>query len=92
MVKDINEQEPQLQRLTDDELKGKTVIFRERLQKGETLGDLLVEAFAVVREVSSRVLRLRHFDAQLVSSCMFYLPVPPAVGCLCLCQGIIAQQ
>lgn len=67
-VKDINEQEPYLQSLTDDQLKEKTAEFRRRLRAGTTLDDLLVESFALVREVSSRVLRLRHFDAQLVSS------------------------
>lgn len=67
-MKDINEQEPYLQSLTDDQLKEKTAEFRRRLRAGESLDDLLVESFALVREVSSRVLRLRHFDAQLVSS------------------------
>ena len=67
MVKDINEQEPQMQKLSDEELKAKTADFKQRLQDGASLDDLLIEAFAVVREVSSRVLRLRHFDAQLVT-------------------------
>ena len=62
----INAQEPLLQTLSDDALKIKTEIFKYRLQRGASLDELLVEAFAVVREVSSRVLRLRHFDAQLV--------------------------
>ena len=66
-VKEINEQEPHLRSLTDDQLKAKTAEFKQRLQRGASVDDLLVEAFAVVREVSSRVLRLRHFDAQLVS-------------------------
>lgn len=70
MVKDINELEPQMQKLTDDDLKAKTAEFRQRLNDGIPLDELLVEAFAVVREVSSRVLRLRHFDAQLVSLSM----------------------
>lgn len=67
MVKDINELEQQMQKLTDDDLKAKTAEFKQRLSNGVSLDELLVEAFAVVREVSSRVLRLRHFDAQLVS-------------------------
>ena len=71
MVKDINELEPEMQKLTDDDLKGKTADFRQLLKAGAPLDDLLVEAFAVVREASSRVLRLRHFDAQLVS---LYMP------------------
>lgn len=56
-----------MQKLTDDDLKAKTAEFKQRLSNGVSLDDLLVEAFAVVREVSSRVLRMRHFDAQLVS-------------------------
>lgn len=56
-----------MQKLTDDDLKAKTAEFKQRLSEGVSLDDLLVEAFAVVREVSSRVLRMRHFDAQLVS-------------------------
>jgi hypothetical protein len=67
IVKEINEQEPYLQSLTDAQLKAKTAEFKLRLRAGATLDDLLVEAFALVREVSSRVLRLRHFDAQMVS-------------------------
>ena len=65
-MKQINEREPHLQQLTDEQLKAKTAEFRFRLSKGASLDDLLVEAFAVVREVSNRVLRLRHFDAQMV--------------------------
>lgn len=67
IVKEINEQEPYLQSLTDAQLKAKTAEFKLRLRAGATLDVLLVEAFALVREVSSRVLRLRHFDAQMVS-------------------------
>jgi len=66
IVKEINAQEPYLQSLTDAQLKAKTAEFKLRLRAGATLDDLLVEAFALVREVSSRVLRLRHFDAQMV--------------------------
>ena len=78
LVKEISDLEPNMQQLTDEELKAKTAEFRQRLKAGAQLDDLLVEAFAVVREVSSRVLRLRHFDAQLVSSCK------PASPCLTL--------
>lgn len=67
LVQQINDREPELQRLTDAELKAKTAEFKHRLSKGATLDDILVEAFAVVREVSTRVLRLRHYDAQMVS-------------------------
>ena len=62
----INKLEPEMQKLTDEELRGKTAEFRERLQKGEDLQALLPEAFAVVREASRRVLGMRHFDVQLI--------------------------
>ena len=65
-VAQINKLEPELKKLTDDQLKAKTQEFRDRLQKGETLDDLLPEAFAVVREASSRVLGMRHFDVQMI--------------------------
>lgn len=68
LVQQINEREPYLRQLTDEDLKAKTAEFRYRLSKGASLDELLVEAFAVVREVSSRVLRLRHYDAQMVSN------------------------
>ena len=63
---EINKLEPAMQALSDEELKGKTAEFRERLQKGEDLQALLPEAFAVVREASRRVLGMRHFDVQLI--------------------------
>jgi preprotein translocase subunit SecA len=62
----INSLEPQFEKLSDDELRGKTQEFKDRLAKGETLDDLLVEAFAVVREGSKRVMKMRHFDVQLM--------------------------
>ena len=58
--------EPEMQGLSDDALAHKTVEFRERLDNGETLDDLLIEAFAVVREAAWRVLGQRHFDVQLM--------------------------
>ena len=64
-VAKINALEPQLVALSDEQLRGKTDEFRERLAKGEKLDDLLVEAFAVVREAAKRVLGQRHFDVQL---------------------------
>ncbi|WED21424.1 preprotein translocase subunit SecA [Vibrio sp. JC009] len=66
IVKQINNYEPEFEALSDDELKAKTVEFRERLEKGETLDQLLPEAFATVREASKRVFGMRHFDVQLV--------------------------
>ncbi|RYY03591.1 MAG: preprotein translocase subunit SecA [Gammaproteobacteria bacterium] len=62
----INALEPAIQALTDEQLKAKTQEFRDRFQKGETLDDLLPEAFAVVREASRRVMSMRHFDVQLI--------------------------
>ena len=62
----INKFEPALQALSDEELSAKTQEFRDRLAKGETLEQLLPEAFAVVREASVRVLGMRHFDVQMI--------------------------
>ncbi|GAA5648049.1 MULTISPECIES: preprotein translocase subunit SecA [Vibrio] len=66
IVKEINNYEPSFEALSDDELKAKTVEFRERLEKGETLDQLLPEAFATVREASKRVFGMRHFDVQMI--------------------------
>ncbi|NRN27264.1 preprotein translocase subunit SecA [Photorhabdus heterorhabditis] len=62
----INCMESEFEKLSDDELKGKTVEFRARLEKGESLENLLPEAFATVREASKRVFAMRHFDVQLL--------------------------
>ena len=64
-VAKINALEPEMVKLSDEQLRGKTVEFRERLAKGETLDDLLPEAFATVREAAKRTLGQRHFDVQL---------------------------
>ena len=61
LVAEVNSKEPEIERLTDEQLRGKTVEFRERLSKGESIEDLLPEAFAVVREAGRRVLNMRHF-------------------------------
>ncbi|MEZ8290170.1 MULTISPECIES: preprotein translocase subunit SecA [Vibrio] len=66
IVKEINNFEPTFEALSDDELKAKTVEFRERLDKGESLDQLLPEAFATVREASKRVYGMRHFDVQMI--------------------------
>ena len=79
VVEKINALEPEMQGLTDAKLTGKTDEFRERLAKGETLDDILPEAFAVVREGSRRVLGMRHFDVQLI-------------GGMCLHDGRIAEM
>ncbi|WP_434524086.1 preprotein translocase subunit SecA [Photorhabdus asymbiotica] len=62
----INRMESEFEKLSDDELKGKTAEFRARLEKGESLENLLPEAFATVREASKRVFAMRHFDVQLL--------------------------
>ncbi len=66
LVDKINSYEPQMKALTDDQLKPKTPEFQERLKKGETVNDILPEAFAVCREASVRVLGMRHYDVQLI--------------------------
>lgn len=66
VVEQINRMEPDMEKLSDDELKAKTNEFRERLKKGETVESLIPEAFAVVREASKRVFGMRHFDVQLL--------------------------
>lgn len=66
IVREINALEPKYETLSDDQLKAKTPEFKERLAKGETLDSLLPEAFAVCREASKRVLKMRHFDVQLI--------------------------
>jgi preprotein translocase subunit SecA len=65
-VNQINALEPSTQALSDDELRAKTTEFKQRLSQGETLDQLLPEAFAVVREASVRVFGMRHFDVQLI--------------------------
>ncbi|ELV8677425.1 preprotein translocase subunit SecA [Vibrio vulnificus] len=66
IVKEINNYEPTFEALSDEQLKAKTVEFRQRLEQGETLDQLLPEAFATVREASKRVYGMRHFDVQLI--------------------------
>lgn len=66
VVDKINSYEPQMQALSDDQLKAKTDEFKKRLQSGETVNDILAEAFAVCREASKRVLGMRHYDVQLI--------------------------
>jgi len=71
-VKQINALEPTLKDLSDEQLTGKTVEFRERLEKGESIDDLLHEAFAIVREASIRVLGMRHYDVQLIGGMVLH--------------------
>jgi preprotein translocase subunit SecA len=65
-VRDINALEPALEQLSDEALQAKTAEFKARIAQGESLDDLLPEAFAVCREASKRVLKMRHFDVQLI--------------------------
>ncbi|NJO79295.1 MAG: preprotein translocase subunit SecA [Cyanobacteria bacterium RM1_2_2] len=71
-VVEINLLEEEIQQLSDEELTGKTAEFKQRLEKGETLDDLLPEAFAVVREAGKRVLGMRHFDVQLLGGMVLH--------------------
>jgi preprotein translocase subunit SecA len=66
MVPDVNALEPELERLTDDQLQAKTPEFRQRLANGADLDDIAIEAFAVTREAAKRVIGQRHFDVQLM--------------------------
>jgi len=79
VVQKINALEPQFDKLSDDELKAKTPQFKQRLAEGHTLDDLLPEVFATAREASKRVLKMRHFDVQLI-------------GGMALHQGKIAEM
>jgi len=72
LVPVINDFEPRIQPLTDDQLRAKTAEFREKLAQGATLDDILPEAFAVVREASRRTTRMRHFDVQLVGGVVLH--------------------
>src|SRR5437868_9509163 len=71
-VAKINALEPDYEKLSDAELRAKTTEFRERLAKDETLDDLLVEAFATVREAAKRTLGQRHFDVQLIGGMVLH--------------------
>lgn len=79
LVNKINALEPEIEKLSDDELRAKTEEFKQALQNGKTVEDIRVEAFAVVREASKRVLGMRHYDVQLI-------------GGLALAEGNIAEM
>ena len=72
LVAEINALEPSIQPLTDEQLRGKTAEFKQRLADGATIDDLLPEAFAVVREAGKRVLNMRHFDVQMMGGMMLH--------------------
>ncbi|MBI1745608.1 MAG: preprotein translocase subunit SecA [Acidobacteria bacterium] len=79
LAEQINQLEPDIARLSDADLRGKTAYFKEKLSQGATLEDILPEAFAVTREAGKRVLNMRHFDVQLI-------------GGIALHQGKIAEM
>ena len=68
----ISEQEPQIQSLSDDQLRAKTAEFKEKLGQGASLDDILIEAFAVVREAGKRTINMRHFDVQLIGGVVLH--------------------
>ena len=72
IVKKVNDLEAGIEKLSDEELKLKTDEFKNRLKNGETLDDILPEAFAVVREASKRVLNMRHFDVQIIGGVVLH--------------------
>ncbi len=78
-IEHINSLEPEIKKLTDHQMAYKTLEFKERISKGETLDDILPEAFALVREASLRTLKMRHFDVQLI-------------GGIALHKGMIAEM
>ena len=76
-VEKINELEPEIESLSDEELKAKTARFKDRLNQGETLDDIIYEAFAVVREAAKRVHSMRHFDVQLIGGLILHRGMIP---------------
>src|SRR6476661_7708477 len=71
-VREINALEPQMEKLSDAELQAKTPEFKSRVENGETLDAILPEAFAVCREAARRVLKMRHFDVQLIGGMVLH--------------------
>jgi len=71
-IESINSFEPEIQALSDEQLRVQTVLFRQRLENGESLDDILPEAFATVREASVRTLQMRHFDMQLIGGIVLH--------------------
>ena len=73
LVPDINSFEPEIEKLSDHALQAKTGEFKQRLEKGEDLDDLLIEAFAAVREAARRVIGQRHYDVQMMGGIALHL-------------------
>ena len=72
IIQKINDLDEEMQKLSDEELKAKTSEFKERLANGETLDDILPEAFAVIREASTRILGMKHYDEQLMGGMVLH--------------------
>ena len=72
MASAINELEPNIQKLSDSQLRDKTNEFKTKLEQGATLDDILIEAFAVVREVAKRKVKMRHFDVQIMGGIILH--------------------
>ena len=72
LINAINELEPAMQKLSESQLQEKTAAFKQKLSQGATLDDILLEAFAAVREVGWRKLQMRHFDVQLVGGIVLH--------------------
>ena len=72
IVDQINALEPEYEKLSDEDLRHKTDIFKERLANGETLDDILIEAFATVREASKRIIGMRHYDVQIIGGMILH--------------------
>ena len=72
LLEKVNSLEPEMEKLTDHELREKTDYFKKQLEEGKTLDDILPEAFAVVREASKRVLGMRHFDVQIIGGIILH--------------------
>src|SRR6059036_3056044 len=72
IVAEVNALEPTVQALSDDQLRAKTAEFKQRVADGETLDDVMPEAFAVVREAGRRALNMRHFDVQLIGGAVLH--------------------
>ena len=71
-VNQIEDLEPKMEKLSDDELRHRTVELKQRLENGETLDDILVDAFATVREAAKRTLNMRHFRVQLIGGIILH--------------------
>lgn len=72
ILDEVNSLEPKYQAMSDEELQSQTTLFREKLQNGSTVNDILPEAFAVVREASKRVMNMRHFDVQILGGIVLH--------------------